>query len=83
MARTGAPFEFIARQLGHRDVATVAKVYGRFKPDTEERDRWERVAGARDREKWPGKVANQVATDAAGAAKLHEQTPASDAASEG
>ncbi len=30
----------------------VAKVYGRFKPDTEERDRWERVAAARDQEKW-------------------------------
>jgi integrase len=39
MARTGAPFELIARQLGHRDVAMVAKVYGRFKPDSEERDR--------------------------------------------
>ena len=24
----GAPFELIARQLGHRDVAMVAKVYG-------------------------------------------------------
>ena len=29
--RTGAPFELIARQFGHRDVAMVAKVYGRFK----------------------------------------------------
>src|SRR5690349_2947773 len=37
-----APFEVIARQLlGHRDVAMVAKVHGRFKPDTEERNRWE------------------------------------------
>ena len=52
MARAGAPFELIARQLGHRDVAMVAKVYGRFKPDTEERDRWERIAAVRDREKW-------------------------------
>ena len=43
MARAGAPFELIARQLGHRDVAMVAKVYGRFKPDTEERDRWGRL----------------------------------------
>ncbi len=42
----GAPFELIARQLGHRDIAMVAKVYGRFKPDTEERDRWERIAAA-------------------------------------
>jgi len=62
MARAGAPFELIARQLGHRGVAMVAKVYGRFKPDSEERDRWERIAGARDREKWPGVVANLVAT---------------------
>ncbi len=52
MARAGAPFELIARQLGHRDVAMVTKVYGRFKPDTEERDRWEHVAAARDQEKW-------------------------------
>jgi integrase len=52
MARAGAPFELIARQLGHRDVAMVAKVYGRFKPDTEERDRWERIAAARDVEKF-------------------------------
>jgi hypothetical protein len=43
-----APFELIARQLGHRDVAMV---YGRFKPDTEERDRWERIAETRDIEK--------------------------------
>jgi hypothetical protein len=53
MARAGAPFELIARQLGHKDVTMVAKVYGRFKPDTEERDRWERIAAARDAEKWP------------------------------
>ena len=37
----------IARQLGHRDVAMVAKVYSRFKPDTEERDRWQQAAAAR------------------------------------
>jgi integrase len=43
MARTGAPFELIARQLGHCDVAMVAKVYGRFRPDTEERDRCRRA----------------------------------------
>ena len=48
MARAGAPFELIARQLGHRDVAMVAKVYGRLKPDTEKRDRWERIAATRE-----------------------------------
>ncbi len=60
MARAGAPFELIARQLGHRDVAMVAKIYGRFKPDTEERDRWERIAAARNIEKWPKKVPREV-----------------------
>jgi integrase len=83
MARAGAPFELIARQLGHRDVAMVAKVYGRFKPDTEERDRWERIAAARDVEKWPGRVAKDVAMDAAESEKLHEQTPASSETREG
>jgi hypothetical protein len=31
MARSGAPVELVARQLGHRDVALVAKVDARFK----------------------------------------------------
>ncbi len=57
MARAGAPLELVARQLGHRDITVVAKVYARFKPDTEERDRWERIAAARDREKWEEKGA--------------------------
>jgi hypothetical protein len=34
----------------------VAKVYGRFKPDTEERDRWEQAAAARDEAKRSGLV---------------------------
>ena len=72
MARAGAPFELIARQLGHRDVAMVARVYSRFKPDTEERDRWERMAAASDAEKWPSVVANFVATEADTAEKPHE-----------
>ena len=76
MARAGAPFELIARQLGHRDVAMVAKVYGRFKPDTEERDRWERIAAGRDREKWPGRIATDVATAAGEPENLHEESPA-------
>jgi hypothetical protein len=83
MARAGAPFELIARQLGHRDVAMVAKVYRRFKPDTEERDRWERFAAARDAEKWSGVVANPVASPQDEAEKSHEQTPASYDAHEG
>ncbi len=33
MASAGAPFELITRQMGARDVAMVAKVCGRFKPE--------------------------------------------------
>jgi integrase len=76
MARAGAPFELIARQLGHRDVAMVAKVYGRFKPDTEERDRWERIAAARDAEKWAGRVATDVASGVENGGKEDENSPA-------
>jgi len=51
------PLELVARQLGHRDVAMVAKVYGRFVPNTQERNRWESIAAALDAEKWgPGGV---------------------------
>jgi hypothetical protein len=74
MARAGAPFELIARQLGHRD---VAKVYGRFKPDTEERDRWEQAAAARDDAKWSGLVAKRVAKEPPTPEILDEQSPAS------
>jgi len=76
MARAGAPFELIARQLGHRDVAMVAKVYGRFKPDTEERDRWERIASDRDAAKWPAPGAARASRSAADAEKLDEESPA-------
>ena len=76
MARAGAPFELIARQLGHRDVAMVAKVYGRFKPDTEERDRWERIAAARDTEKWPHSGAKGGAKSTPELEDLHEGSPA-------
>jgi hypothetical protein len=77
MARAGAPFELIARQLGHRDVAMVAKVYGRFKPDTEERDRWEQAAAARDEAKWSGLVAKRVAKEPSTSKNLDEQSTAS------
>ena len=42
--RAGTPYELVARQLGHADVAMVAKVYGRFAPRSHERDRWEKIA---------------------------------------
>jgi hypothetical protein len=61
----------------------VAKVYGRFKPDTQERDRWEGIAAGRDQEKWPDRVATDVASTAEEPENLHEQTPASSDAGEG
>jgi hypothetical protein len=76
MARAGAPFELIARQLGQREVAMVAKVYSRFKPDTEERDRWERIAAARDAEKRPHRGAKRGANVPADSQNLHEENPA-------
>ena len=54
----------------------VAKVYGRFKPDTEERDRWEQAAAARDDAKWSGLVAKRVAKELAKPENLDEQSPA-------
>jgi integrase len=50
--RAGVPYELVARQLGHADVAMVAKVYGRFAPGHQDRERWEHVADARDREEF-------------------------------
>ena len=54
----------------------VAKVYGRLKPDTEERDLWERVAAARDAEKWSNRVAKDVANASEMGEKAHEESPA-------
>jgi len=48
--KAGTPYELVARQLGHADVQMVAKVYGRFAPGFQDRDRWERIASARDEE---------------------------------
>jgi hypothetical protein len=55
MVRAGMPLELVARQLGHRDVVMVGKVYGRFVPTSQERDRWETIAAALDEEKWAGR----------------------------
>ena len=46
--RAGTPYELVARQLGHADIAMVAKVYGRFAPRSDERDRWEKIAATLD-----------------------------------
>ena len=42
--RAGTPYELVARQLGHADVQMVATRYGRYAPQSDERDRWEKVA---------------------------------------
>ena len=57
-------------------VAMVAKVYGRFKPDTEERDRWEKLAAERDAEKWGRRGATDGAKADDSAAAEHEKSPA-------
>jgi integrase len=46
--RAGAPFEFVARQLGHADTTQVVKVYGRFRLSEHERRDWEAVAAAQE-----------------------------------
>lgn len=47
---SGMPIELVARQMGHVDGTLVLKVYGRFVPKHEERQRWEEIAAERDRE---------------------------------
>jgi len=48
--KAGMPVELVARQMGHVDGTLILKVYGRFVPKHEERQRWEEVAAERDRE---------------------------------
>jgi integrase len=49
--RAGTPYELVARQLGHADVQMVSRVYGRYAPRSDERDRWERIAAKQDAER--------------------------------
>lgn len=46
--RSGTPLEGVARVLGHANGVLAAKVYARFVPNKEERERWERQAHRRD-----------------------------------
>lgn len=48
--RAGTPAELVGRQLGHKDATMVLKVYGRFVPRSADRDKWERLATAMDKE---------------------------------
>ncbi|MGI8548672.1 MAG: tyrosine-type recombinase/integrase [Gemmatimonadaceae bacterium] len=44
LVKAGASLQIVARQLGHKDITMVAKVYGRYQPTSQEFDRWEREA---------------------------------------
>lgn len=46
--RAGTPAELVARQLGHVNAVLVHQVYGRFSPNQDERDKWEKIAAAQD-----------------------------------
>jgi len=47
-SRAGTPAELIARQLGHANAVLVLKVYGRFMPSQQDRDKWEKLATMQD-----------------------------------
>lgn len=49
--RAGTPAELVARQLGHANAVLVHQVYGRFAPGQSERDKWEKIATAQDKER--------------------------------
>jgi len=44
LVQAGVPFSVVADQLGHADAGMVMKVYGKYRPNLTELDRWERVA---------------------------------------
>ncbi len=52
--RAGTPAEFVARQMGRANAVLVHKVYGKFRPSVEEREKWELIATARDLERKVG-----------------------------
>ena len=49
--RAGASPEVVARQLGHVNTTMVVSVYGRFRPNDQERTDWERIAALQDAER--------------------------------
>lgn len=48
LVRSGTPVEVVADQLGHADATMVVKVYGRFRPTAQDREKWERIAALQD-----------------------------------
>ena len=61
-ARAGTPAELIARQLGHANAVLVLKVYGRFMPSQQDRDKWERIADVQDKEAAAAATATEPCT---------------------
>ena len=55
-SRAGTPAEVVARQLGHANAVLVLKVYGRFMPGQQDRDRWELIAAADDARRAEGLI---------------------------
>jgi integrase len=49
--KSGMPLHMVSEQLGHANGTLVLKVYGRYAPRKEERDRWEKIASAQDAER--------------------------------
>jgi integrase len=82
MVRAGMFLELIARQLGHRDVAMVAKVYGRFVPNSHERERWEAAAAALDVERWGDRGVSRGASTQGGRARRASRSLATTTACE-
>ncbi len=57
-ARAGTPAELIARQLGHANAILVLKIYGRFMPSQQERDKRERIAASQGLTRAPRPMEN-------------------------
>lgn len=48
--KAGVPLQVVATQLGHSDVAMVARIYGVYAPSAAERDHWESIITAHEAE---------------------------------
>jgi len=77
--RAGTPYELVARQLGHADVQMVARIYGRYAPRSDERDRWELIAAKLDAPANPTQIRDGVGTSVGTSSeKATGQKPVSD-----
>lgn len=79
--RAGTPVDLVAKQLGHANATMVVRVYGRFQPSQDERDKWEKIAAAQDKKnaKAAGAVTSAVTSphaehEAKGRKPLHRNS---------